>query len=140
MSTFVAPLDNKTRLRLLLLWMTGFVAIAVIGAALTLDLTGFSAADQFIISHWGFRGLRLYLWFEVGVLFALICAIGWSCINTGLAVARAGTAAIMGMNVALRAQIQKQLGYVLVLAGSALIALALTTLVLFNSCRYMRIV
>jgi hypothetical protein len=33
-----------------------------------------------------------------------------------------------------------QLGYLLVLLGSALAALAITTLVLFNSCRYMRIV
>ena len=140
MSAFIAPLDNKARTRLLLLWMTGFVAIALLGGALTVDLTGFSSADRFMISHWGFRGLRIYLWFEVGVLFAIICAIGWSAIDTGLTVARAGTAAIPGMNVALRAQIQKQLGYVLVLAGSALIALALTTLVLFNSCRYMRIV
>ncbi len=140
MSTFVAPLDNRARLRVLLLWMAGFVAIAVIGGALTLDLTGISPVDRFIVSHWGFRGLRFYLWFEVGVLFAIICAIGWSAIDTGLTVARSGTAAIVGVNVALRTQIQKQLGYVLVLAGSALIALALTTLVLFNSCRYMRIV
>ena len=140
MSTFAAPLDNKARMRILLLWVAGFVAIAVIGGALTLDLTGSSAADRFMISHWGFRGLRLYLWFEVGVLFAIICTIGWSAIDTGLTVARAGNAAIVGVNVALRAQIQKQLGYILVFAGSALIALALTTLVLFNSCRYMRIV
>ena len=126
-------------MRVLLLWMAGFVAIAVVGGALTFDLTGISAADRFMISHWGFRGLRLYLWFEVGVLFAIICAIGWSAIDTGLTVARSGTAAIVGVNVDFRAQIQKQLGYVLVLAGSALIALALTTLVLFNSCRYMRI-
>lgn len=127
-------------MRILLLWMTGFVAIAVIGGALTLDLTGSSAADRFMISHWGFRGLRLYLWFEVGVLFAIICAIGWSAIDAGLMAARAGAAAIVGVNAAVPAQIQKQLGYVLVFAGSALIALALTTLVLFNSCRYMRIV
>ena len=140
MGTFVAPLDNRARMRILLLWMAGFVAIAVIGGALTLDLTGISTADRFMVSHWGFRGLRLYLWFEVGVLFAIICAIGWSAIDTGLVVARAGTAAIVGVNVALRTQIQKQLGYILVFAGSALIALALTTLVLFNSCRYMRIV
>jgi hypothetical protein len=32
MSTLVAPLDNKARTRVLLLWMAGFVAIALINS------------------------------------------------------------------------------------------------------------
>lgn len=139
MTSLAVPLD-KTRLRTLLLWMAGFVAIAVIGGSLTMDLSGFSAADRFIVSHWRMRGLRLYLWFEAGVLVAIVMAIGWSAINTGLAVARGQAASFFGIDSSLRVRIPTKLGYLLVLLGSALVALAITTLVLFNSCRYMRIV
>ena len=128
------------RLRTLLLWMSGFVAVAVIGGALAIDLSGMSAADRFIISRWSFRGLRVYLWFEAGVLVAVVAALGWSAINTGLAVARGDAPALFGIDAALRPRMPHQLGYVLVLLGSALVALAVTTLALFNSCRYMRIV
>ena len=130
----------KTRLRLLLFWVTGFIAVAVIGGALTIDLTGFSAADRFMIARWGFRGLRLYLWFEAGVLVTIVAAIGWSAITTGLDIARKDSLQIAGIDGSLRARVSTQLGYLLVLLGSALTALAITTLVLFNSCRYMRIV
>ena len=130
----------KTRLRLLLFWLTGFIAIAVIGGALTIDLTGFSAADRFMIAHWGFRGLRLYLWFEAGVLVTIVAAIGWSAITTGLDIARGDQTVLLGIDASVRSRLATQLGYLLVLLGSALAALAITTLVLFNSCRYMRIV
>ena len=139
MSTIAVPLD-KGRLRTLLLWMAGFIAVAVIGGSMTMDLSGFSAADRFIVSHWRMRGLRLYLWFEAGVLVSIVVAIGWSAINTGLAVARGQAASFFGLDASLRARIPAQLGYLLVLLGSALVALGMTTLVLFNSCRYMRIV
>ena len=131
---------NGTRFRLLILWMTGFVAIAVIGSLLTLDLSGSSAADRFVIGHWGFRGLRFYLWFEAGVLVAIVAAVGWSALNAGLAFVRGGAAALYGADVTMRVRIPNQLGYLLVLLGAALIAMSVTTLVLFNSCRYMRIV
>ena len=130
----------KTRLRLLLFWLTGFIAVAVVGGALTIDLTGFSAADRFMVAHWGFRGLRLYLWFEAGVLVTIVAAIGWSAITTGLDIARGDQAALFGIDASVRSRLATQLGYLLVLLGSALTALAVTTLVLFNSCRYMRIV
>lgn len=130
----------KPRLRLFLFWVTGFIAIAVLGGALTIDLTGFSAADRFMIARWGFRGLRLYLWFEAGVLVTIVTAIGWSAITTGLDIARRHPVAFPGIEASLRARVSTRLGYLLVLLGSALTALAITTLVLFNSCRYMRIV
>jgi len=139
MSTLATPL-GKNRIATLLLWMAGFVAIAVIGGSLAMDLSGFSAADRFIVSHWRMRGLRLYLWFEAGVLVAIVVAVGWSAINTGLAVARGQAASFFGIDASLRTRIPAQLGYLLVLLGSALVALGITTLVLFNSCRYMRIV
>ena len=130
----------KTRLHLFLFWVTGFIAVAVIGGALTIDLTGFSAADRFMIARWGFRGLRLYLWFEAGVLVTIVAAIGWSAIATGLDIARRDPVPFPGIEPSLRARVSTRLGYLLVLLGSALTALAITTLVLFNSCRYMRIV
>ncbi|OLE53759.1 MAG: hypothetical protein AUG74_20970 [Bacteroidetes bacterium 13_1_20CM_4_60_6] len=130
----------KTRLRQLLFWVTGFIAVAVIGGALTIDLTGFSAADRFMIAHWGFRGLRLYLWFEAGVLVTIVAALGWSAITTGLDIARSEPVPFPGIDGSLRARISTRLGYAMVLLGSALTALAITTLVLFNSCRYMRII
>lgn len=139
MGTLAAQLD-KSRLRTLLFWMAGFIAIAVIGGSLTIDLSGLSPADRFIVSHWRMRGLRLYLWFEAGVLVAIVVAVGWSAINTGLAVARGQAASFFGIDAPLRTRIPVQLGYILVLLGSALVALGITTLVLFNSCRYMRIV
>ena len=131
---------TRTRLRLILFWMAGFVAITAIGGSLAVDLTGFSNADRFMIARWGFRGLRLYLWFEAGVLVTIVAAIGWSAITTGLTMARDGAAALYGVDAALRLRIPNQLGYLLVFLGAALIAMSVTTLVLFNSCRYMRIV
>ena len=131
---------SKARLRTLLFWTAGFFAIAFVGGLLTMDLSGLSAADKFIISHWSFRGLRIYLWFEAGVLVTLVTAVGWSAINTGLAIARGRPATLFGTTPRAAARLYNQLGYMLVLLGSALVALAVTTLVLFNSCRYMRIV
>ena len=83
-------------------WMLGFIAIVFIGGSLTMDLSGQSAADVFVIQRWSFEGLRIYLWLEALVLSAIVAALGAH--------------------------------------GAALIALSITTLVLFNSCRYMRIV
>jgi hypothetical protein len=131
---------NAARLRLVLLWLAGFIAIAVVGGLLTIDLSGASPADRFVVSHWSFRGLRIYLWFEAGVLVTLVIAVGWSAIDTGLDIARGDAAELFGFNAAVPLRIHNQIGYLLVLLGSALVALAVTTLVLFNSCRYMRIV
>src|SRR5256885_16763028 len=96
---------NQTRLRLLLFWVTGFIAVAVIGGALTIVLTGFSAADRFMIARWGFRGLRLYLWFEAGVLVTIVAALGWSAITTGLDIARSEPVPFPGIDGSLRARI-----------------------------------
>ena len=139
MSSLTTPLAGD-RLRTLLLWMAGFVAVAVIGGSLAMDLSGFSGADRFIVSHWRLRGLRFYLWFEAGVLVSIVAAIGWSAINTGLELSRGQAAAFFGLDATVGARIPRQLGYLLLVLGSALVALGITTLVLFNSCRYMRIV
>ena len=123
-----------------MLWVLGFVAIALIGGSLTMDLSGMSSADQFVVVNWGLSGLRIYLWLEGIVLAALVTAFGASVISTGLTVARGETSSMFGNTVRLNPIIPRQMGYVFVLLGASLVALSLTTLVLLNSCRYMRLI
>jgi len=40
----------------------------------------------------------------------------------------------------MQSRLPRQFGYVFVFLGSSLVALSLTTLVLLNSCRYMRLI
>jgi hypothetical protein len=40
----------------------------------------------------------------------------------------------------MRPRVPRQFGYVFVLLGASLVALSITTLVLLNSCRYMRLI
>ena len=122
-----------------LIWLAAFISIAVIGGSLTMDLSGLSGADQYVVSRWGFRGLRWYLWLEAGVLVAIVASLGWHVIGVGLAVARGDSAQLFGIDPKLRPRMPHGLGYVLVVLGSSLVVLSLTVIVLFNSCRYMRL-
>ncbi|HEX6629344.1 MAG TPA: hypothetical protein VF105_15445 [Gemmatimonadaceae bacterium] len=124
----------------LLIWLAAFISITVIGGSLTMDLTGMSGADQYVVSHWGFRGLRWYLWLEAGVLIAIVASLGWHVIRVGLAVGRGDSAQLFGIDPKLRPRMPHGLGYVLVVLGSSLVALSITVIVLFNSCRYMRLI
>jgi hypothetical protein len=123
-----------------LIWLAAFISIALIGGSLTMDLSGMSGADQYVLGRWGFRGLRWYLWLEAGVLVAIVAGLGWHVIGVGLAVARGDNAQLFGIDPKLRPPMPHRLGYVLVVLGSSLVALSITVLVLFNSCRYMRLV
>lgn len=120
--------------------MLGFGAVLLVGGSLTMDLTGTSNADQFVVAHWGFAGLRVYLWLEGAVLVAIVLALGAHVIATGLAVARDAHSNLFGMGLRLHPGVPRQLGYVFVVLGASLVALSLTTLVLLNSCEYMRLV
>ena len=124
----------------LVIWLTGFVAIAALGGSLTVDLTGMSAADQFILSRWSFEGLRIYLWLEALVLVAIVAALGMHVASVGFAVARHGSSRLLGAGFKTNDRVPRQAGYIFVLLGAALVALSLTTVVLFNSCRYMRLI
>ena len=121
-------------------WMLGFIAIVFIGGSLTMDLSGQSAADVFVIQRWSFEGLRIYLWLEALVLSAIVAALGAHVVATGFGMTRGATANLFGFALRLRPIVPRQFGYMFVVLGAALIALSITTLVLFNSCRYMRIV
>jgi hypothetical protein len=123
----------------LVLWATAFVAIAVIGASLTLDLTGRSATDQVVLSRWSFAGLRVYLWGEALLFVAIVAWLGMHIASVGFSVAREGTIPLFGLGMTTHNRVPRQAGYVFVVLGAGLVALSLTTLVLFNSCRYMRL-
>lgn len=124
----------------LAIWLLAFLAVVLVGGSLTADMTGQSAADQYILGRWSFEGLRAYLWLEAGVFVAIVIALGFHVIATGLAVTRRGQSRVFGANLALHPLIPRQTGYIFVVLGAALVALSLTTLVLFNSCVYMRLI
>ena len=42
--------------------LLAFIAVVLVGGSLTADMTGQSAADQYILARWSFEGLRVYLW------------------------------------------------------------------------------
>lgn len=134
---------NRDALRFtpqLLIWMLGFIAIVLVGGSLTMDLSGQSAADLFVIQRWSFEGLRVYLWLETVLLTAIVAALGAHVITTGFAVTRGATSRLFGIALRLHPLVPRQFGYVFVVLGASLVALSITTLLLLNSCRYMRIV
>ena len=124
----------------IVIWLGGFVTIALLGGSLTVDLTGMSAADQFILSRWSFEGLRVYLWLEALALVAIVASLGMHVVSVGFAVARHGASKLLGAGLKTNNRVPRQAGYIFVLLGAALVALSLTTVVLFNSCRYMRLI
>ena len=122
------------------IWLAGFIAVALIGGSLTADMTGQSPADHYILARWSFEGLRIYLWLEALVLVAIVAALGFHVVSTGFAVTRGEPSRLFGANRALHPLVPRQTGYIFVVLGAALVALSLTTLVLFNSCVYMRVI
>lgn len=123
-------------------WLLGFIVVALLGSSLTIDMTGQSSADQYVLARWSFEGLRVYLWLEAGVLVAVVAALGAHVISVGFSVTRGGQSRsrLFGTHLDLHPLVPRQTGYIFVVLGSALVALSLTTLVLFNSCVYMRLV
>jgi type IV secretory pathway VirB3-like protein len=61
-------------------------------------------------------------------------------VRAGFAVTRGAPANIFGIPMRLRPGIFASSGYIFVVLGAALVALAVTSLAVLNSCRYMRIV
>jgi hypothetical protein len=120
-------------------WLLSFIAVGVIGVSLVVDLTGESAADQFVLARWSWNGLRAYLWLEGGVLAGVVAALGLHVVSGGFAVTRSGQGRLFGIHLALHQRV-RGIGYVFVVLGAALVALSLTTLVALNACRYMRLI
>jgi len=120
--------------------LLGIVSIVLIGLSMAVDLTGQSAADQYVLSRWSFEGLRVYLWLEGGVFAALVAALGAHVVSTGFAFTRGDQPNLFGIPLTAQRRTPRQTGYVFVVLGTALVTLSLTTLVLLNSCRYMRLI
>ena len=131
---------NPRILRPLAVWLLGFVAVALIGVSMAVDLTGQSAADRYVLSRWSFEGLRVYLWLEGGVFAGMVAALGAHIVSTGFAFTRGGQPNLFGIPLTAQRRAPRQTGYVFVVLGAALVALSLSTLVLLNSCRYMRLI
>lgn len=122
------------------IWLMGFVAIAVLGGYFMLDLSGQSSADQFVLARWSFDGLRVYLWLEGGLLITIVAALGFHIVSVGFSVVRGQAARLFGMPSPLHPIFAGPAGYIFVLLGGTLVALSLSMFVLLNSCRYMRLV
>jgi hypothetical protein len=120
-------------------WLLACIAVALIGGSLVMDLTGESAADQFVLARWSLSGLRDYLWLEGGVLAGVVAALGLHVVSGGFALTRGGSSRLFGIHLAVHPRV-RGIGYVFVVLGAALVALSLTTLVALNACRYMRLV
>ena len=120
--------------------LLGIVSIVLIGLSMAVDLTGQSAADQYVLSRWSFEGLRVYLWLEGGVFAALVAALGAHVVSTGFAFTRGDQPNLFGIPLTAQRRTPRQTGYVFVVLGTALVTLSLMTLVLLNSCRYMRLI
>ena len=131
---------NPRILRPLAVWLLGFVAVALIGVSMAVDLTGQSTADRYVLSRWSFEGLRVYLWLEGGVFAGMVAALGAHIVSTGFAFTRGGQPNLFGIPLTAQRRAPRQTGYVFVVLGAALVALSLSTLVLLNSCRYMRLI
>jgi hypothetical protein len=115
------------------------VALAL-GMSIANDLAGTSFIDGVMIELGSFTALKIYLWIE-GTLFATaVVWIGIHVVRAGFAVTRGMPANLLGIPWRLRPGILPSAGYVFVVLGAALVALAITSVALLNSCRYMRIV
>lgn len=123
-----------------LVWLLGFVVIAVLGGSFITDLSGESNADRFVLTHWSFDGLRIYLWLEGGLLIAVVAALGIHVVSIGLSVVKGQTARLFGMPSPVHPVFAGPAGYVFVVLGGTLVVLSLSMFVLLNSCRYMRLV
>jgi hypothetical protein len=121
-------------------WLLALFAVVFIGVSLGADLSGQSRADQFVLARWSVEGLRAYLWLEGGLLAGFVSALGVHVISNGLTLTRGAAISLFGMPHRRLLRVPSQLGYVFVVLGSALIALSLATLLLLNSCRYMRLI
>jgi hypothetical protein len=135
-----AILNNLRIQRSRVVWLLAVIAIGLVGGSLVVDLTGESAADQFLLARGSLNGLRAYLWVKGGLLAALVSALGVHVVSSGFALARSGRSSLFGVPLAVPPRVQWGMGYVFVLLGSALVALSLTALVAMNACRYMRLV
>lgn len=117
-----------------------FAAALALGASIANDLNGTSYMDALAMQLGSFTALKIYLWIEGAALAAAIVWIGIHVVRAGFAVTRGVPANVFGISMRGRPGVLASSGYIFVLLGAVLVALAVTSLAVLNSCRYMRIV
>lgn len=134
-------MPNGIQLRLpTIKWLLAVIAIACLGLSLESDLTGQSAADQFILARGSFGALRIYLWLEGLVLAGAVFALGGHVISAGFAITRKMRPNLLGMAAAFDPPLPRAFGYVFVTLGAGMVVLGMTMVALLNYCRYMRLI
>jgi hypothetical protein len=113
---------------------------AALGASIAVDLNGTSFMDILMIRTGSFTALKIYLWMEGALLASSIGWLGWHVVQAGFAVTRGSPASMFVIPMRTRPGMSPSVGYIFVVLGAALVALAITSLAVLNSCRYMRIV
>jgi hypothetical protein len=121
-------------------WLLTLIAIVGVAMSLVNDLTGESAADQFILARGSFGALRIYLWLEGLVLAGAVFALGGHVISVGFAVSRRMRPNLFGMAAAFSPALPPAFGYVFVTLGAAMVVLSMTMVLALNYCRYMRLI
>jgi hypothetical protein len=117
-----------------------FALALVLGVSIANDLNGTSLMDMLMIRLGSFTALKIYLWIE-GAFFALaVVWIGMHVVRAGFAVTRGVPANMFGIPMRLRPRVLAPTGYIFVVLGAGLVALAIASLAVLNSCRYMQIV
>ncbi|HUQ98946.1 MAG TPA: hypothetical protein VM166_05775 [Gemmatimonadaceae bacterium] len=117
-----------------------FVVTVVLGASIASDLNGDSYMDTLAIQLGSFAVLKVYLWIEGAAFASAVAWIGLHVVRAGFAVTRGMPANVFGIPMRVRPGVLPSAGYIFVLLGAALVALAITSVALLNSCRYMRII
>ena len=117
-----------------------FAFALALGASIANDLNGTSLMDGLMIELGSFTALKIYLWIEGALFAAAIVWIGIHVVRAGFAVTRGVPANVFGIPMRLRPGVLPSAGYIFVVLGAALVALAITSLAVLNSCRYMQIV
>ena len=135
----VDTFENGFTPRSISFWILILVGMCVVALSLLSDLTGGSPADLFVLGEWSTVGLRVYLWLEGALLAAMITGVGVHVVSAGMTLARVGIAQLFGMPLRRHTRVPPSFGYVFVVLGAGLIALSMSTLVVLNSCRYMRL-
>ena len=117
-----------------------FALALALGASIANDLTGTSNMDVLMIRLGSFTALKAYLWIEGGLFAAAIVWIGIHVVRAGFDITRGVPANMFGIPMRLRPGILPSSGYIFVVLGAGLVALAIASLAVLNSCRYMQIV
>ena len=116
------------------------IAAVVLGVSTGYDLNGTSMADTLMIRLGGLTALKIFLWIEGGLFAAAVAWLGLHVVTAGFAITRSAQVNMFGLPLRVRTGVFPSSGYIFVILGAAMVALAITSLAVLNSCRYMQLV